>query len=320
MASDPSTVNLFQQRLRIRHLLLVKAIADHRSISKAASALFVTQPAATKTLRELEEVLGAALFERTPRGVTPTAVCEALLRHAAAILNAVHSASDEIAALKSGSAGRIVIGILRAAAPNLLPDAFEEARRHSPELSLSVVTGTYDDLRPALLAGEIDFLLGYLSETRPRQEMQQERLYLDEACIVARREHPLAEKPRLELRELVQCEWILPVEHSVLRRHFNAAFRAMGCEPPAPVVESHSTTLVQSFLLKSNMLAALPRQIALQLQAFGMVRILQVSLPGSGLPVGITSCAQRPVKPAAMRLIQVLRRMSAERQGTNPHE
>jgi DNA-binding transcriptional LysR family regulator len=311
MSIDQATRNLFQHRLRIRHLLLVKAIADHRSISKAAAALHVTQSAATKTLRELEDALGAGLFERTPRGVIPTAVGQALLRHADAILNAVHSASDDIAALKSGSAGRIVIGILRAAAPNLLPDAFVQARQQYPDLTISVVTGTYEALHPSLRAGEIDFLLGYLSESRPRQDLQQQRLYLDEAAVVVRRAHPLAKQGELELRNLVDQDWILPVENSVLRRHFNAAFRAVGREPPRSLVESHSTTLVQSFLLKSDMLAALPLQIALQLEQFGIVRILQVKLPGSGLPVGITTCSDRAMKPAAERLLEVLRQVAA---------
>jgi DNA-binding transcriptional LysR family regulator len=310
MSSDKVIQNLLQHRLRIRHLVLVKAIADHRSISKAAAALYITQSAATKTLRELEEVLGVGLFDRTSRGVTPTAFGEALLHHAEGILNAVHSASDDIAALKSGAAGRIVIGILRAAAPNLLPDAFMQARERYPELTISVVAGTYDALSPSLRAGEIDFLLGYLSESRPRQGMQQERLYLEEAAVVTRKGHPLAKHRRLELGHLAEQQWILPVENSVLRRYVNASFRAAGYEPPRSVIESHSTTLVQSFLLKSDMLAALPFQIAAQLERFGMVSILKVTIGGGGLPVGITTCADRPSKPAAHRLLELLRHVA----------
>jgi DNA-binding transcriptional LysR family regulator len=310
MSNDQAIRNLLQHRLRIRHLVLVKAIADHRSISKAAAALYITQSAVTKTLRELEGVLGAALFDRTSRGVTPTAFGQALLHHAEGILNAVHSASDEIAALKSGATGRIVIGILRAAAPNLLPDAFVQARQQYPDLTISVVAGTYEALSPSLRAGEIDFLLGYLSESRPRQGMLQEQLYLDEAAVVVRKGHPLAKQHRLDLGQLAEQQWILPVESSVLRRHFNAAFRAAGYEPPRSLIESHSTTLVQSFLLKSDMVAALPLQIASQLKRFGIASILKVTMAGGGLPVGITTCADRPLKPAANRLIEVLRRVA----------
>jgi DNA-binding transcriptional LysR family regulator len=176
---------------------------------------------------------------------------------------------------------------------------------------MSVVTGTYEALRPSLRAGEIDFLLGYLSESRPHQDLQQQRLYLDEAAVVARSAHPLAKQGEHELRDLVHQDWILPVENSVLRRHFNAAFRAVGCEPPRSLVESHSTMLVQSFLLKTDMLAALPLQIALQLEQFGVVSILKVKLPGSGLPVGITTCSDRAMKPAAERLLEVLRQVAS---------
>lgn len=310
MPGDKATHSLLQHRLKIRHLILVKTVADQRSISKAAAVLHITQSAATKTLRELEESLGAELFKRGPRGVSPTAYGQALLRRADAILGEVHSAADEIAALKSGAAGRIVIGILRAAAPSLLPDAFLQARRQYPELAITVMEGTQEALLPSLRAGEIDFLVGYLTDARARDGLVQERLYADAAAIVARPGHPLARSRRLSLADLAERQWVLPGENSVLRRHVDAAFRAAGVEPPRGLIESHSTTLVQSFLQQSDLLAVLPRQVALQLERFGLAVVLPVAVPGNALPVGITSCAERPLKPAARTLIDILRRVA----------
>jgi len=310
MSGDKATHSLLQHRLKIRHLILVKTVADQRSISKAAAVLHITQSAATKTLRELEESLGAELFKRGPRGVSPTAYGLALLRRADAILGEVHSAADEIAALKSGAAGRIVIGILRAAAPSLLPDAFLQARRQYPELAITVVEGTHEALHPSLRAGEIDFLVGYLTDTRARDGLVQEKLYADAAAVVARPGHPLSRSRRLSLTDLTERQWVLPAENSVLRRHVDAAFRASGAEPPRGLIESHSTTLVQSFLQQSDMLAVLPRQVALQLERFGLAVVLPVAVLGQPLPVGITSCAERPLKPAARTLIDILRRVA----------
>ena len=312
MAGDKATINLLQHRLKIRHLILVKAIADQRSISKAATTLHITQSAATKTLRELEESLGVSLFDRTPRGVTATAYGLALLQRAEAILNEVHIAADEIAALKSGAAGRVVIGILRAAAPNLLPDAFVQARKQFPDLAISVVAGTYDALIPSLREGEIDLLVGYLTDSGSRQGLIQERLYSDGAAVVVRRGHPLTRRGRrLTLRELADKQWILPTENSVLRRYADAAFRTAESEPPRGLIESHSTTLVQSFLLKSDMLAVLPRQVALQLEKFDLAVVLPVEIPGEGLPIGITLCADRRLKPATRTFVEILRRVAA---------
>ena len=314
MPADKATQSLLQHRLKIRHLILVKAVADQRSISKAASALHITQSAATKTLRELEESLGVELFNRGPRGVSPTIFGQALLQRAEAILSEVHSVADEISALKSGAAGRIVIGILRVAAPELLPNAFLQARRQYPELAVAVVAGTWEVLNPSLRAGEVDFLLGYLTELRPREGLAQERLYVDGAAVVARRGHARARAGRRwSLADLADEQWILPMENSVLRRYFDAAFRASRVEPPRGIIESYSTTLVQSFLGQGDMLAALPRQVAFHLEQLGLATILPVTIPGAGLPVGITTCADRPPKPAAKTLIDILRRVTKKR-------
>ena len=91
------TINLLlQHRLKIRHLVLLTAIAKHGSLLKAAASLHVTQSAATKALRELEEVLKISLFDRSPRGVTPTAYGLSLIDHAKAILSQVHFAAEEL--------------------------------------------------------------------------------------------------------------------------------------------------------------------------------------------------------------------------------
>lgn len=308
MTSDGATSSVLQHRLKIRQLVLLTAIAEHKSVSKAAVALHITQSAATKTLRELEDALGVSLFNRSPRGVAPTAFGQSLIAHAKTILGEVNSAAEEITALKTGSAGRIVIGILRAAAPALLPETFVRSLAEYPNISITAVAGTYETLAPALRAGEIDFLVGYLTESRPRQDLIQERLYLDSAAIVTRHGHPLhAKGGPVTLSELADQKWILPMENTVLRRHVDAAFRAAGVEPPSGSIESHSTTLVQSLLLKSNMIAALPLEEAVQLENFGLVAILEVAVAGTELPVGITTYANRTLKPAAKTLIEILR-------------
>lgn len=314
MAEERATKNVLQQRLKIRHLVLLAAIEEHGTISKAAASLNITQSATTKTLRELENLLGITLFNRSSRGVTPTVYGQTLISHAEVILSEVHSASDEIAALRSGSAGRIVVGIFRAAAAALLPNALIEAQAQYPGMAITVVAGANDVLMPALRAGEIDMLVGYMTDTRPRQDLVQERLYVDSATIVARPQHPVhTARKALSLKALADGQWILPTEESVLRRYANACFRAAGVEPPSAAIETHSTTVVQSLLVRSDMLAVLPHEIAVQLESFGSLKIVPVQMQGPGLPVGITTVSKRPLKPAARRLAEILRRVASNK-------
>lgn len=134
-------------------------------------------------------------------------------------------------------------------------------------------------LSPGLRTGEIDLFVGYLSEIRARQGLVQEQLYLNSAAIVARHGHPLhREGKRLALANLVHKQWILPLPDTVLRRHIDAAFRSAGHDPPATAVQSVTMLLIQSLLMNSDMIAVLPRQIAIHLKQLGLVSIVPIKV------------------------------------------
>jgi DNA-binding transcriptional LysR family regulator len=312
MPSSNSINLLLQHRLKIRHLVLLTAIAKDGTLLKAAESLHVTQSAATKALRELEEGLKISLFDRSPRGVTPTAFGLSLINHAKAILSQVHVAAEELTELKLGSAGRVVVGTLRAAAPSLLPRTLIQLRSKHPGIGVTIFEGTLDVLGPALRAGEIDFLVGYLPEFRPLQGLSQERLYYDAAAVVVRCGHPVLQRKRVSLKHLINEQWILPLPDTVLRRHVDNVFRRLGCEPPNSAIESYATMLIQSLLLQSDMIAVLPYQVAVQLEKFGLLSILPIALEGASLPVGITTRANQPLTAAAKTLVDILRGVARE--------
>ncbi|WP_186170401.1 LysR family transcriptional regulator, partial [Burkholderia gladioli] len=99
-------------RLKTRQLLLVVALAEEGNIHRAAAVLNMTQPAASKLLRELEDMLGTVLFERMPRGVKPTLYGDALIRHARAVLGSLEQAQEELDGLKAGHLGHVAIGTI----------------------------------------------------------------------------------------------------------------------------------------------------------------------------------------------------------------
>src|SRR5262245_25657826 len=106
-----------------RHLRLLVALDDIRHLGKVAASINVSQPAVSKALGELERGLGLKLFERTARGLVPTAYGECLIRHARVMLGELAQARDELRGLASGSSGSIRIGVLATAALELVPRA-----------------------------------------------------------------------------------------------------------------------------------------------------------------------------------------------------
>ncbi|MGA8049287.1 MAG: LysR family transcriptional regulator, partial [Burkholderiales bacterium] len=84
-------------RIKLRHLQCFLAVAEQHSIQRAAERLAITQPAVSKTLRELEEILGVPLFRRGRKGAVPTAAAEVFLRHARASVSALQQGVDSLA-------------------------------------------------------------------------------------------------------------------------------------------------------------------------------------------------------------------------------
>ena len=97
-------------RLKTRHLMLLSAIGEEGNICRAAEMLSMSQPAASRLLRDLEEIIGADLFERQARGVKANWYGEALIRHSRNALSSLTEAATEIEALKAGRTGQVNIG------------------------------------------------------------------------------------------------------------------------------------------------------------------------------------------------------------------
>src|ERR1043165_5182061 len=97
-------------RLKLQHLSVAMAVAQQRSMGKAARQLAVSQPVVSKTVADLEHLLGVRLFDRSPQGVEPTLYCRALLKRSAAIFDDVRTRIEEIRFLADPSAGELRIG------------------------------------------------------------------------------------------------------------------------------------------------------------------------------------------------------------------
>src|SRR3546814_21195103 len=107
-------------RLRTRQLALLSLLDDERNLGRAAAALHISQPAASKLLQQAEDTFGVALFERHARGMTPTPYGEILIRYARRMLTDFGFVREEMVALGSGLPGNLRIGCVPGAVPALL--------------------------------------------------------------------------------------------------------------------------------------------------------------------------------------------------------
>ena len=295
------------RKFRLRHVELIAELYECRSISKAARRLSLTQPTLTKALRDVERTLGLALFERTNRGLEPTAYGEIFARHAKIVLAQLRHAAEELESLRVGYSGKVTVGTLLAASASILPDAIALLKKERPEVAISVVVGTYDILVPSLLVGDLDMVLGRLPEQGRSRALVYEEFYAEPVCLVTRRGHPLTSKRRLGLRDLSNEAWLLPLPETSLRRQIERAFLEANVPLPKNVIESVSILTNRVLLRKSDCIGVLPYHVALDDVEHQLLSILPVKLKSIDSPVGAILRAPGALPPAATAFLEFLR-------------
>lgn len=294
-------------RLKLRQLRLLVAVGQYGSIQNAAREFQISQPAATKMIQDLELDFEVKLFERTNRGVIPTVYGEALIRHGKLIIAQVSNAAQELDDLSEGSSGRIVIGTLLAAAPNLLPKAIDTVLTDRPNVAIKIVEGTNDALMPALFSGEIDMIVGRLPAYRHRTKLVQEKLFDDRVVAVSGRQHPLAGKKSVSFNQIKPFGWILPPLETTLRRQVDQFFVSQDQYVPPVVFESVSYLTNRSLLQTRDLIGLMPEHVVSQDIESGS--LVQVAWPvpfGNG-PIGISYRGPESLSPAGSAFLAALR-------------
>ena len=295
------------RKFRLRHLELIAELYDCRSILKASKRLSLTQPTVTKALQDVESTLAVRLFERSNRGLEPTPYGEIFARHAKIVLAQLRHAAEELEGLRAGYSGRVTVGTLLAASASILPDAIALLKKQRPGVAISVVVGTYDILRPSLLVGDLDMVLGRLPAEGRSRALVYEEFYAEPICVVTRRGHPLARKRRVSLRDLANEAWLLPLPETALRRQIERAFVEAGAPLPRNVIESVSILTNRALLRKSDSIGVMPYHVALDDVEQGLLAILPVKLKSIEGPVGAILRAPGTLPPAASALLECLR-------------
>ncbi len=305
-------------RLKIKHLKLLVTVGEQNNIFRASQLLNMAQPAVTKTVRDMENALELTLFNRSSRGVTPTAYGEVLIKHAKLILAQIQHVSEELVSLHAGVTGHINVGTLLAASSALLPKSLAILKEQRSSVSVSVTEGTNDVLIPQLLIGEIDVVVGRLPEIQEEEGVFSEALFYEPVLLVVRSGHPLLKKKKLSLSNLVDESWILPSEGTVLRREIDNAFHKVNLSLPQNTIESVSILTNRTLLTETDMIAVMPYQVVKSYEDVGLLKRLPLSLKTDLGPVGYTVRAGGKLTPAVQYLLGIFKETAQGIGATKP--
>ncbi|MCS0614037.1 DNA-binding transcriptional regulator, LysR family [Massilia sp. PDC64] len=310
---DTTNPNWFlKARLKTRQLLLLIALDDYRNIHRAADELHMTQPAASKQIKDLEEMLDVKLFERLPRGMEPTIYGETMIRHARMALTSLALAHDDIVTLKAGLTGQVEVGVIMTPAMALLPRAIARVKEEAPLLRIGVQLETSNLLLDKLQHGTLDFMIGRIFDTGDTSGLIYEELTEEPACAVVRPGHPLLERKDLTLQDIAPLPWIVPPHGSILRYRFDMMFRRAGLEPPANVVDTTAMLMITALLQQTDSLHVMPIEVAQYYASLNVMRILPIEIPCKMDAFGIIRHQDHLLSPGADLLLRAVRAAAKE--------
>lgn len=311
-ANSPNPNWFLRARLKTRQLLLLIALDDHRNIHRASEALCMTQPAASKQLKDLENMLEVKLFERLPRGMEPTLFGETMIRHARMALTSLSLAHEDIVALKNGLIGQVDVGVIMTPAMGLLPRAISRVKLDAPLLRIGVQMETSKVLLALLQRGNLDFMIGRILEEEGSAGLQYEELTVEPACAVARVGHPMVGATDLQLSDLATQAWILPPPGSVLRHRWELMFRRAALEPPANAVDTTALLLITALLQQTDSLHVMPVEVARFYASLNVLAILPIELPCTMDAFGIITRQGHLLSPGARHLLHEVRAVAKD--------
>ena len=224
------------------HLLrLFAAVAEHQSFSRAAGALYISQPAVSKAVRELERQTGAALLDRSRSPLALTEAGEILYRHAQQIFRTEHAAEIALAHLRELEQGRLAIGASTTIGAYLLPPILGAFHRRYPKIQLFLDIGHTRDILERLQSSPLDIALveGPVEadglEVAPWRE--------DELVVIAASDSPLGRASKPSLKRILAAPFVHRESGSGTRQIIDEALRAKGITLPVTLEAADTETV-----------------------------------------------------------------------------
>jgi LysR family pca operon transcriptional activator len=305
----------YTDRLKMRHLRTLVAIAEHGSLVRAAKALSISQPAVTKTLAELEDIAGHRLFERTARGVSLTGAGRTLVRHTGSGLRAIHDGLSSLSANAEGEAPVIVIGTLPNVGASILAPALVRFATLMPRARVTVRAGSNAQLIAALKQGVLDMVMGRMAEPSDMQGLSFEHLYSETLVMAVRPGHELCLFKQVDLALLQGYRLVMADAGTRVREAADRFFLSIGASLPMHMIETIDLSFGRSYVLQSDAVWCVPLgAIETDLQQGTLVR-LPIDTSATEGPVGLTLRVDHAPSEAIQRVLDEIRKSASERFG-----
>lgn len=297
----------------LRHLL---SIDEYRHFGRAAKAVGLSQPALTKSLQRIEQVLGVKVFERSRAGVVPTTIGLEVLARARRLVDDVAELKRTIDALSYSKSNSVTIGVGPAMSESYVARAIASLVQEYPQSQVLVRVDHWLQLSEWLLAGELDFYVADVGKARLDNRFHYMELSPQLIVWFCRQGHPLASKrKKVSRKELLQYAIATPKLPLWAVEWFAAAFGDQGVSAlPSlfPVIECESYAMLKKIVLSSDSISAALQASLEQEITDGSLCVLEVEAPVLTTQAGMVRLAERSLSKLASKLMDKIEELSCK--------
>jgi molybdate transport repressor ModE-like protein len=309
-------VDRVAQRLKLRDLRLLDTVVRWGSMAKASQQLHLSQPAVSKAIAEMEQMLGVRLVERGRQGVQPTPHGLALLKRGVAIFDELRLGIAEIEFLSDPTVGEVRVSASEPIAAGLLPYLIDRFSRRYPQVSIYVThepivaaqpqNPLYRDLRER----NVDLILGPILPSTTDDDLSSVPLFTEPAVVVAGTRSKWSRARSVTLADLMDEPWCLQPPNTRAGQIHIEAFRRNGLDVPRKKVIASSVQVQIGLLGTHRYLTIFPNS----LPRFGgkrhSIKALPIKIPAEPWSAGIITLKRRTVSPSAQLFINMVREVT----------
>lgn len=301
---------IIDNRIKFRHLQCFIEVVRQGGVVRAANYLSLTQPAVSKKLRELEDMLGVELINRQRKGVELTRFGEVFLRYALNSSDALREGINRVSASSRAEHSPVVIGVLPTIASTVMPAALKAFKALMPYADVTLLNSGNKMLLDSLRMSELDIVVGRVGTPAQMQGLVFEQLYQERLAIVVRPDHPVIKGPLTSLEVLSDYPILMPPPDSVIRSLVDQFMILNGIRPNANRIETISHAFGRSYVRDTDTVWLISHGAVLADINEGRLAELPYNFATTQGPVGIATRVDSHPSEAQRVLMDQIRRVT----------
>ena len=229
----------------LNSLIVFHEVAKHKSFSKAAEELFISQPAVTKHIKELERKVGMGLIQKRRGGFSLTEAGKILFKYTHKISSHLMDIENLLENLKKEHQGILKIGTTESYSKGLMPKLLSGFQTSCPFMKIALDVGNSEEIEKSLLVYKNDLVL--IAVTKKTSRFESIPFLREELVLIVSPNHPLVKRKTVSLKELERYPLIIRAKGSTTRRIILQAFKEVGIHPSL-LIEAGSSEFIKQWV------------------------------------------------------------------------